>query len=154
MRGVSVGRKGELTNFVLALNTKPNSGFPSSVAREEQYWIGGAFACHGQGRQGLGRRKGEHAMVTVPGHSSFFFSIFCQTRLDFGSSAIVGNHSIAYKMPILGLKSIAKDYQMARSRKLLRVPCQNHFKMFSIPVGLSCDQARLPRKGHEAAVVG
>ena len=98
-------------------------------------------------------------MVTVPGHSSYFFSIFCQTRLDFGSSAIVGNHSIAYKMPILGLKSIAKEYQTARSRKLLRVRCQKvfhkkHFKMFSIPVGLSCDQARLPRKGHEAVVVG
>lgn len=40
MRGVSVGRKGELTNFVLALNTKPNSGFPSSVAREEENSIG------------------------------------------------------------------------------------------------------------------
>ena len=41
-------------------------------------------------------------------------------------------------MPILGLKSIAKEYQTARSRKLLRVPCQKvfhkkHFKMFSIP---------------------
>ena len=41
-------------------------------------------------------------------------------------------------MPILGLKSIAKEYQTARSRKLLRVRCQKvfhkkHFKMFSIP---------------------
>ena len=77
MRGVSAGCVGELTNFVLAVQAKHDSGFPSLAHgtrhgtqqyRLEERLAHLQFACsHGQGRQGLGRRK--HAMVTVPGHT-------------------------------------------------------------------------------------
>ena len=101
----------------------------------EHYWIGGAFACHGQGRQGLGRRKGEHAMVTVPGHSYFFFSIFCQTRLDFSSSAIVGNHSILYKKcPSLVWKALPKS---------IRRQDQENYWECLVKTTLKCFQSRL-----------